>query len=91
MKTMHLLIHGKVQGVFYRASAKEQADLLSLSGWIRNTEDGSVEAVVTGTEENIDSFISWCRKGPKQAVVNDIQVTPKPDEGLKGFKVIRSC
>ncbi|MER3464510.1 MAG: acylphosphatase, partial [Chitinophagaceae bacterium] len=62
MQTVHLLIKGNVQGVFYRASAKEKADKLGVTGWIRNTEDESVEATATGEDETIGKFIACANK-----------------------------
>lgn len=86
---MHLWITGEVQGVFYRATAAEQAKNLHLNGWVRNTEEGAVEATVSGSAEAVDQFIAWCRKGPERACVENVRVTPKPDDGLTGFQVIR--
>ncbi|HYH15050.1 MAG TPA: acylphosphatase [Flavisolibacter sp.] len=89
MPTIHLLIKGKVQGVFYRASAKEKADQLHLTGWVKNTEDGHVEAVASGPQEAIDQFITWCKQGPKKAVVTDVQIKPLSEETFAQFLVIR--
>ncbi len=89
MATVHLMISGKVQGVFYRATAKQKAEELSLSGWIKNTAGESVEATISGTHEAVDAFIAWCWQGPPRAQVTNVQVTPKPDSGLSGFEVIR--
>ena len=89
MATMHLWITGKVQGVFYRAEAAEMAKKLHLNGWIKNADEGAVEATVSGRDEAVQQFIAWCRKGPKRAQVADVVVTPKPDDGLLGFQVIR--
>ena len=89
MPTVHLQIEGKVQGVFYRATAKKMADQLGLNGWVRNTPGGSVEATVNGTEEAVAAFIDWCKKGPPKAIVENVVVTPKPDDGLRGFEVIK--
>jgi len=80
MATVHLKIIGKVQGVFFRASAKEKADELYILGWVKNTPDGSVEIVAHGTEASIDAFITWCRKGPRGAVVSEVVVTKEADE-----------
>ena len=85
---MHLWITGKVQGVFYRASAAKKAAELRLNGWVRNTEDGAVEATVNGSPEAVDRFVAWCRSGPRQARVDAVVATPKPDDGLVGFQVI---
>ena len=89
MPTKHLLIQGKVQGVFFRASAKEVADRLGLNGWVRNTEEGDVEAMVTGADYQLQDFIAWCRQGPSGAVVRDVQVTEKQEETFQSFKILR--
>ena len=89
MHTIHLLITGKVQGVFYRASAKDVADRLGLKGWIRNTKEGDVEAVVTGEQNEVMLFARWCRQGPPRADVEDVIVTEKPEEGFADFVVER--
>ena len=89
MATVHLWITGKVQGVFYRATAAEVAEKLQLNGWVKNAEGGAVEATVSGRDEAVEQFIAWCRKGPKRAEVADVVVTPKPDDGLMGFQIIR--
>ena len=89
MPTLNLLIQGRVQGVFYRATAKEKAEKLSLTGWIRNSTGGNVEAVVTGTEEQLQAFISWCKHGPKRAEVSDVIVTLIKDTTFKDFKIVR--
>lgn len=88
MPTVHLLIKGKVQGVYYRATAAKIAKELALNGWVRNGVDGEVEASVNGSETAVEQFIQWCRQGPPQAVVTDVAITQKPDDGLVGFNVI---
>jgi acylphosphatase len=87
--TVHLLIKGKVQGVFYRASAKDVAQQLNLSGWIRNTKEGNVEATVTGDEDLVKEFIEWCKKGPRTSEVHKVEVTEKPNEQFFGFTIVR--
>jgi len=72
MPTIHLLIKGKVQGVYYRASAKEVADRLHLSGWVKNTREGHVEVLASGHEEDLRRFVEWCKQGPERAVVSEI-------------------
>ena len=74
MATVHLLISGKVQGVFYRASAKEKADELQLTGFVQNTANGQVEAVASGDDKAVEQFIEWCKKGPKRAVVQNVAI-----------------
>lgn len=70
----HLLISGRVHGVWYRESTRQQADNLGLTGWVRNCESGEVEVVVEGADAAIDKLISWCRTGPSMAKVTDIGV-----------------
>ena len=89
MATVHLWITGKVQGVFFRASAAELAEKLHLNGWIKNAVEGAVEVTVNGSDEAVEQFIAWCRKGPSGARVDDVKITPKPDDGFLGFQVIR--
>lgn len=72
MKTIHLRITGKVQGVWYRASTKDKALSLELKGRVWNEPDGAVGAYVQGTDENIASFIEWCKDGPTLAMVNEV-------------------
>ena len=89
MPTIHLLIKGKVQGVFYRGSAKEMADKLALTGWVKNTPEGHVEALVTGKESAVQQFIEWCKKGPPGARVTDIVTNTVSDKLFKGFSITR--
>lgn len=77
MKCVHLLISGRVQGVFYRASAHEEGRRLGLVGWVRNLPDGRVEAVAQGHEKDVDAFVEWCRNGPPLARVTKIDITEK--------------
>jgi len=70
----HLIIHGKVQGVFYRRWCLENARELNLTGWVRNREDGTVEAVFEGEEENVREMIERCYEGPPRARVTKIDV-----------------
>ncbi len=67
-----LTVYGRVQGVFYRVSAKEQAEKLGLTGWVRNTPDRTVEIVVQGKEEKLNQFIEWCHVGPSYAKVDSV-------------------
>ena len=74
MTRAELIISGLVQGVFYRASARQEGLRLGLVGEVRNLPGGEVEAVVEGTQEQIEQFIAWCRRGPEAARVDDVQV-----------------
>lgn len=89
MPTVHLLITGKVQGVYYRASAKDKAVELSLTGWVKNTASGDVEAVVTGPNAAILTFIAWCRQGPPSAEVEEVKVEPMSETVFSEFAIIR--
>jgi acylphosphatase len=71
---VHLLIAGRVQGVFFRASTVHQAQNLGLTGWVMNCPDGSVEAVAEGAAEKLEEFIAWCHKGPAGAQVDRVAV-----------------
>lgn len=71
---VHLKIHGKVQGVFFRATAKEKAEQLGLVGWVRNNPEGSVEITAEGNKEDLESFITWCNRGPRNSRVDHVSV-----------------
>jgi len=75
MKTQHLLIQGRVQGVWFRESMRREAERLGVTGWVRNTPDGAVEAVVQGQDEAVDALIAWAHAGPPMARVERITRT----------------
>jgi acylphosphatase len=84
-----IVIVGRVQGVYFRASAREVARAQGLSGWVRNRVDGAVEAVVEGHEAAVQAFSAWCHDGPAGAYVSDVQVTTEPSTGeFQGFRVV---
>ena len=70
----HVCISGRVQGVFYRSTTRDRAEQLGLTGWVRNTSDGKVEAIFEGEETAIKDVITWCHKGPRSANVSDVTV-----------------
>ena len=70
MKTVHLIISGKVHGVFFRATAKNMAHTLDINGWIKNLPGHKVEALITGENKQVDEFIDWCKTGPEKAKVD---------------------
>lgn len=74
MEVRHLVISGRVQGVAYRASMAREAQMLGVSGWVRNRSDGSVEAVVAGTPEQVAAMMNWARHGPPAAQVEHVAV-----------------
>lgn len=74
MKELHLIVYGRVQGVFYRSSASEMARKLGLTGLVRNRLDGTVEAIAQGEEASLQKFLNWCYKGPDLARVEKVEI-----------------
>lgn len=74
-----LRIHGRVQGVWFRESMRQEAEQCQVRGWVRNRMDGTVEAAVEGTPEAVEAMIRWARRGPEAAQVQRVEVGP--DEG----------
>ena len=74
----HVIISGRVQGVWFRTSTRDKAEQLGLTGWVKNTVDGCVEAVFEGEEERIEEMINWCHQGPPLAEVGNIEVKKQP-------------
>ena len=87
-RAVHLLISGRVQGVWYRASTRDEAVRLGLTGWVRNLPDGRVEAFAQGPPERVQALIDWCWKGPPMARVDEVTVEERdPEPGLGSFEV----
>jgi acylphosphatase len=85
-----ILIRGLVQGVFFRHSTKSKADEFHLTGSVRNLRDGRVEVVCEGAEEDIDTLIQWCKRGPRGAIVEHVDVVWKEYTGeFKDFHILR--
>ena len=82
-----IIIQGKVQGVFYRASARQKAELLNITGFAQNQRDGSVLIEAEGEESSLKEFVMWCRTGPANAHVKDVLVTEKECVGYLSFTV----
>lgn len=87
MPTKHIVISGKVQGVFYRASAKGFAAEQGITGWISNTESGDVECVATGSPEQLEAFVEWCWKGPTFASVANVTATDTAEQVFTSFSI----
>lgn len=81
-----LIVHGKVQGVFFRDSTRESAENEGVSGWAANRDDGSVEVALEGTPDAVEAVIGFCRTGPMSADVSSVDVTDEQPEGLSGFE-----
>lgn len=80
-------VRGRVQGVFFRASTREQARQLALTGWVRNCEDGDVELTACGTPAQLDALERWLWQGPPSAQVTDLVRRDVPAEQLAGFEI----
>ena len=89
--TRHLIIHGKVQGVYDRASAQAEGLRLNLHGWARNRRDGTVEAMVSGPESVVEEFIAWARNGPPTARVDHIDINDAEPPAAGPFAVLPSA
>lgn len=88
MRRVSLRIRGKVQGVFFRESTRREATRLGLTGWVRNRQDGSVEAVAEGESAVLEDFIRWCHQGPPTARVSDVErVDGEPQGEFRAFTV----
>ncbi|MGH7853971.1 MAG: acylphosphatase [Candidatus Binatia bacterium] len=86
----HLKIRGRVQGVYYRASMVREAQNLGLTGWVRNCDGGSVEAVAEGTRADVESLIAWSQRGPAGARVDKVEVQwEATGDSFSGFVVRR--
>lgn len=80
-----VVVSGRVQGVFFRAEARDRARSLGLAGWVRNNPDGTVEAAFEGDRERVESMIEWCRRGPALAAVDDVDVEWEQPRNDRGF------
>lgn len=89
MKHVLIRVSGRVQGVFFRASAKQKADELRIHGCVRNNEDGSVSIEAEGDEESVGQFVEWCRRGPKLSRVDRCDILEGTIQNLKGFLILR--
>jgi acylphosphatase len=82
-----LRVRGRVQGVFFRDSVRGEATTRGVTGWVANRPDGSVEAVLEGEPEAVEALIAFCRRGPRGAEVDDVEIAEEPVEGSNGFDV----
>jgi acylphosphatase len=83
----HVVIHGRVQGVFFRDSLRSRARELGVNGWARNAADGTVEAVFEGPEPAVDALVVWSHQGPPRARVDRVDVSEEQVSGEQGFRV----
>ena len=86
---LHVLIEGRVQGVFFRAATRDEARARGLQGWVRNLPDGRVEAVFEGDRPVVENMLAWCHKGPPYAYVDQVEIDWQPYQGdLVEFRVV---
>jgi acylphosphatase len=89
MTRRRVVVHGQVQGVFFRDTARRRAESLGVSGWVANRPDGAVEAVFEGESGPVDSMVEFCREGPRGAVVERTEVSEEEPQGESGFRIGR--
>lgn len=83
----HVYVEGKVQGVYFRATTRDTASEHNVDGWVRNLDDGRVEAVFEGPEDDVERMIDFCHEGSSAARVDDVSVTSEEPQGENGFEV----
>lgn len=82
-----VVVHGEVQGVFFRDSCRTEAQAAGVHGWVSNEYDGSVRAHLEGSEDAVEAVVSWMRQGPRQARVHHVDVEQAEPDGRSGFEV----
>ena len=82
-----VVVAGRVQGVYFRNSTRRVAERQGVAGWVRNTGDGTVEAVFEGAPEAVERLVAFCREGPPGASVDEIEVRDEQPEGVQSFRV----
>ncbi|MEK6891720.1 MAG: acylphosphatase [Nanoarchaeota archaeon] len=87
MKCIHLIVSGKVQGVFFRDSTRRKAQELGLNGYARNLSDGNVEVVAEGSEEKINKLINFIKNNPGHSKVKEVKINHKELENFSGFEI----
>ena len=82
-----VVVSGRVQGVFFRDSCREQAQVAGVDGWVRNTAEGTVEAWFEGSQDAVERLVEWCRSGPRRADVDGVEVHEEDPTGQQGFGI----
>jgi len=82
-----VVVHGLVQGVFFRDTVRRHAQSRGVAGWVRNNPDGTVEAVFEGEPEAVERLVAFAHEGPRGAIVERVDVVDEEDEGLAGFAI----
>lgn len=84
----HVIVSGRVHGVFFRDSTRREAERLGVAGWVRNVDDGTVEAVFEGEASAVEAMLAFCRRGPQRAQVDSLEVADdEAVEGLRDFRI----
>ena len=87
IEAAHIIVHGRVQGVWFRAGTKEKADELGLLGWVKNRPEGTVEIHAQGEKTQLENFIAWCRKGTPAAKVTSLDIDGVVAQEFKSFDI----
>jgi len=82
-----VVVHGLVQGVFFRDTCRQEAQRRHVNGWIQNADDGTVQAEFEGPSDAVEAMVAWCRQGPSRAQVERVEVTDLDPVGAPGFHV----
>ncbi len=82
-----VVVHGRVQGVFFRDTTRREASRRGVAGWVTNRPDGAVEAVFEGPRDEVAAMVEFCSSGPRGADVDDVETSEEEPEGLSGFEV----
>jgi len=83
------VVHGRVQGVYFRGSTQDEARRAGVDGWVRNLPDGCVEAAFEGETAAVEALVAFCRRGPSFSEVTRVDVVEEPPEGEQGFRILR--
>lgn len=86
-RRVHVYVTGQVQGVFFRATTRDTAQEQGVDGWVKNLDDGRVEAVFEGDPEDVESMVEFCYEGSEMASVSTVEVSEEEPEGLAGFEI----
>jgi acylphosphatase len=84
-----VIVRGRVQGVFFRDTVRRMAESRGVAGWVRNREDGAVEAAFEGPPDAVESLVRFCHEGPRGAVVDRVDASEEQPEGAEGFQITR--
>ena len=87
MERKRLIVHGRVQGVFYRDTARRRAESLGVAGWARNCADGTVELVLEGDSDAVEALVRFAHEWPSGALVDRVDIADEEPEGLSGFRI----